>query len=597
MQDDPAPGFPLSDDRRRMSIDPTLQRVLFISGLVLTVVAVLMGLYSAIICCLAVGLIAIATPCVARVFQNLRVPPLVAHACVLIVAVAVALTFLLAYPAWQRQAVMFVVHAGELGDRVLGATESVDADLSGADHSAEFDQASETLSAHVSGIRERVDSFTRAGFGARFVFFLQFVAMLAGVLFMQLAIVSRLPARALPVGDSPPMAAERPQSLGHRLRIASLTRLIKALIIALLAGVGFAIAGLDTWFFIFGCVLVVALFTRLGPYVALILALLAVPTAASWSWSGAVALVTVIAMFAAEKRLHWYLVLVPAIRAGGLPREMYVGSRERHRRGIGFGWIFMFLKLLITAVVISALIYGGLFIANQLMSETEQDQLLNHAETIWRENPGAAVEDYEQLLALNPGNRKALMGLVRCHVGQEDFVAADARAEDVGQWPPTPSTPGSLREALDAKILLIYNKVTPPPVHDPAEGYRYVLEALDGRPEAGEFVAAAEKLAALEPESPQANWFAAQGNFMAENHDAAVTWATKGLTIDDRYPGLHAVLAKVHSQRGETAAARTACEAELAIDPDNAEMSVLLEELSEPSEPLEPLEPLEPMEP
>ena len=597
MQDDPAPGFPLSDDRRRMSIDPTLQRVLFISGLVLTVVAVLMGLYSAIICCLAVGLIAIATPCVARVFQNLRVPPLVAHACVLIVAVAVALTFLLAYPAWQRQAVMFVVHAGELGDRVLGATESVDADLSGADHSAEFDQASETLSAHVSGIRERVDSFTRAGFGARFVFFLQFVAMLAGVLFMQLAIVSRLPARALPVGESPPMAAERPQSLGHRLRIASLTRLIKALIIALLAGVGFAIAGLDTWFFIFGCVLVVALFTRLGPYVALILALLAVPTAASWSWSGAVALVTVIAMFAAEKRLHWYLVLVPAIRAGGLPREMYVGSRERHRRGIGFGWIFMFLKLLITAVVISALIYGGLFIANQLMSETEQDQLLNHAETIWRENPGAAVEDYEQLLALNPGNRKALMGLVRCHVGQEDFVAADARAEDVGQWPPTPSTPGSLREALDAKILLIYNKVTPPPVHDPAEGYRYVLEALDGRPEAGEFVAAAEKLAALEPESPQANWFAAQGNFMAENHDAAVTWATKGLTIDDRYPGLHAVLAKVHSQRGETAAARTACEAELAIDPDNAEMSVLLEELSEPSEPLEPLEPLEPMEP
>ena len=591
MQDDPAPGFPLSDDRRRMSIDPTLQRVLFISGLVLTVVAVLMGLYSAIICCLAVGLIAIATPCVARVFQNLRVPPLVAHACVLIVAVAVALTFLLAYPAWQRQAVMFVVHAGELGDRVLGATESVDADLSGADHSAEFDQASETLSAHVSGIRERVDSFTRAGFGARFVFFLQFVAMLAGVLFMQLAIVSRLPARALPVGDSPPMAAERPQSLGHRLRIASLTRLIKALIIALLAGVGFAIAGLDTWFFIFGCVLVVALFTRLGPYVALILALLAVPTAASWSWSGAVALVTVIAMFAAEKRLHWYLVLVPAIRAGGLPREMYVGSRERRRRGIGFGWIFMFLKLLITAVVISALIYGGLFIANQLMSETEQDQLLNHAETIWRENPGAAVEDYEQLLALNPGNRKALMGLVRCHVGQEDFVAADARAEDVGQWPPTPSTPGSLREALDAKILLIYNKVTPPPVHDPAEGYRYVLEALDGRPEAGEFVAAAEKLAA---ESPQANWFAAQGNFMAENHDAAVTWATKGLTIDDRYPGLHAVLAKVHSQRGETAAARTACEAELAIDPDNAEMSVLLEELSEPSEPLEPLEPMEP---
>ncbi|MFM1549306.1 MAG: hypothetical protein ACKJSG_07925 [Lentisphaeria bacterium] len=594
MQDDPAPGFPLSDDRRRMSIDPTLQRVLFISGLVLTVVAVLMGLYSAIICCLAVGLIAIATPCVARVFQNLRVPPLVAHACVLIVAVAVALTFLLAYPAWQRQAVMFVVHAGELGDRVLGATESVDADLSGADHSAEFDQASETLSAHVSGIRERVDSFTRAGFGARFVFFLQFVAMLAGVLFMQLAIVSRLPARALPVGDSPPMAAERPQSLGHRLRIASLTRLIKALIIALLAGVGFAIAGLDTWFFIFGCVLVVALFTRLGPYVALILALLAVPTVASWSWSGAVALVTVIAMFAAEKRLHWYLVLVPAIRAGGLPREMYVGSRERRRRGIGFGWIFMFLKLLITAVVISALIYGGLFIANQLMSETEQDQLLNHAETIWRENPGAAVEDYEQLLALNPGNRKALMGLVRCHVGQEDFVAADARAEDVGQWPPTPSTPGSLREALDAKILLIYNKVTPPPVHDPAEGYRYVLEALDGRPEAGEFVAAAEKLAALEPESPQANWFAAQGNFMAENHDAAVTWATKGLTIDDRYPGLHAVLAKVHSQRGETAAARTACEAELAIDPDNAEMSVLLEELSEPSEPLEPLEPMEP---
>ena len=594
MQDDPAPGFPLSDDRRRMSIDPTLQRVLFIAGLVLTVVAVLMGLYSAIICCLAVGLIAIATPCVARVFQNLRVPPLVAHACVLVVAIAVALALLLAYPSWQRQAVMFVVHAGELGDRVLGATESVDADLSGADHSAEFDQASETLSAHVSGIRERVDSFTRAGFGARFVFFLQFVAMLAGVLFMQLAIVSRLPARALPVGESPPMAAERPQSLGHRLRIASLTRLIKALIIALLAGVGFAIAGLDTWFFIFGCVLVVALFTRLGPYVALILALLAVPTAASWSWSGAVALVTVIAMFAAEKRLHWYLVLVPAIRAGGLPREMYVGSRERRRRGIGFGWIFMFLKLLITAVVISALIYGGLFIANQLMSETEQDQLLNHAETIWRENPGAAVEDYEQLLALNPGNRKALMGLVRCHVGQEDFVAADARAEDVGQWPPTPSTPGSLREALDAKILLIYNKVTPPPVHDPVEGYRYVLEALDGRPEAGEFVAAAEKLAALEPESPQANRFAAQGNFMAENHDAAVTWATKGLTIDDRYPGLHAVLAKVHSQRGETAAARTACEAELAIDPDNAEMSVLLEELSEPPEPLEPLEPLEP---
>ena len=597
MQDDPASGFPLPDDRRRMSIDPTLQRVLFIAGLVLTVVAVLMGLYSAIICCLAVGLIAIAAPRVVRVFENLQAPPLVAHACVLVVAIAVALALLLAYPAWQRQAVMFVVHAGELGERVLGATESVEADLSGADHSAEFDQASETLSAHVSGIRERVDSFTRAGFGARFVFFLQFVAMLAGVLFMQLAIVSRLPPRARPVGESPPTVAERPQSLGHRLSIASLTRLIKALIIAVLAGVGFAIAALDTWFFIFGCVLVVALFTRLGPYVALILALLAVPTAASWSWSGAVALVTVIAMFAAEKRLHWYLVLVPAIRAGGLPREMYVGSRERRRRGIGFGWVFMFLKLLITAVVISALIYGGLFIANQLMSETEQDQLLNHAETIWRENPGAAVEDYEQLLTLNPDNRKALMGLVRCHVGQEDFVAADARAEDVGQWPPTPSTPGSLREALDAKILLIYNKVTPPPVHDPAEGYRYVLEALDGRPEAGEFVAAAEKLAALEPESPQAHRFAAQGNFMAENHDAAVTWATKGLTIDDRYPGLHAVLAKVHSQRGETAAARTACEAELAIDPDNAEMSVLLEELSEPSEPSEPLEPMEPMEP
>ena len=44
MQDDPASGSPFPDDQRRTSIDPPLQRILFIAGLVLAVVSVLMGL-------------------------------------------------------------------------------------------------------------------------------------------------------------------------------------------------------------------------------------------------------------------------------------------------------------------------------------------------------------------------------------------------------------------------------------------------------------------------------------------------------------------------------------------------------------------------
>jgi Flp pilus assembly protein TadD len=69
------------------------------------------------------------------------------------------------------------------------------------------------------------------------------------------------------------------------------------------------------------------------------------------------------------------------------------------------------------------------------------------------------------------------------------------------------------------------------------------------------------------PDRPGSHYYAAAGNFLRGNLDAAQAAATYALTLDPQFARARNLLGAIAASRGDTTAARSAFEAALALDP------------------------------
>jgi hypothetical protein len=587
---EPIVGIPVSSDGE---VDPDMPRLptqvrffMLAVAAVLAGVGLVCGLYTAIAFAIVGCVLAAAIVRMTRELHRMKVPPPVTYIGLAGAIGGVALVLMLVYPTWQSQAVTYIINLGEVGSKVVGAIHEVGADF--ADQGEVLSDAGNVVDEQMTNIGTAAAARLEIPIERRALLFLQFMLVFVAVLLLLIVFVSMVP-EVKPVEDgSKSNLSQRFAGWIRRLNTACFMRFLKALLVAGLAGIGFAVATHDTAFFIFGIVLIVALVTRYGPNIGLVLAGLMIPVAASWVWAGVVTFVTLLAMVAAEKRLHWYLVLVPAIKAGGLPREVYARSRQPRSSRRILRWVLWPIELILLLAVFAVVGYVVLFVFNNNTAVTQRKYTINAVAALPEERVSEVVPMYLQLLKTDANDRIVRMELVKAYCATGDYVAAVDQAINVAEWKLT--HPGdSWRARLDGKLLdlLQMQSVTN---YDPMEGYVFVLEHVGEQPSDADLLSIADTLVLVEPGSVVAHLYAARRALVAEANAAAVSWADRGLSLDVGFEGLNSVKARAYAALGETEGALAACAAELEVDPDNEVMQKLQTDLRADQRPKETID-------
>jgi predicted PurR-regulated permease PerM len=558
-------------------------------GLLLIVGAIFVNRSVAILSLAVAFVVAAAIPLLVVELRRARMHRLAATGLLFGIAVIVAQLLLFAlYPAWQGKLAGYAINLVTLGEKVMekvnpseGGTaptfgnEVVDETLRDARESANAmrRQTVDTFEKHRRVIAQRVHDATEIAFTRRLMLAFQFALFLAGLCAIQYCFPEPEPV-------APSADPNAPAPRGHLRRAlcsACVVRITKGFIIGAVAAIGYGVGGINTWLFIAGVAMFLAIISSAAPAVATVMALIMVPLASSWQWAlGAVA-VTCLLLVAAEKRLHWYLVVMPGIKGGRLPAAFYKRQRPvaTVRRSSSPGRMLMGIFSLCLHVAILGALALAVYVGYQGASASaDRTRALAEARSQQRaKNYSQAIEAYEAILADQPNSRAAIRGLAQSYASNGNLTQALKYADQFAEWQPAPvpSTADPIA-FLRYKIGDLMGWIEKPGLSKHL-AHQEILSVAERSGEG--LFQITERLLELDPKNLRAH--AALASAAVENDDweAAEEWARKGIAIDATYPGLHAALARALYHKDDLEGTIEAASHELEIDPENGLIEAL----------------------
>ncbi len=346
------------------------------------------------------------------------------------------------------------------------------------------------------------------------------------------------------------------------------SRLAKAVVLVVLTGGGLQMAGVTAVWFVAGGVLVLALVVRSVAIFVLIAVIPMVPWGAEWMKAGGIALGTCVVLYFAEKKLHWYLYLRPALASGLILPETH-GGEEGHATRSLVGGIWKTVRLATSAALL--VVTAGLLwvFIPAFLQKREQQQAVMKAAAMLESNALQATAELLKLAERYPDAPETLLELTKAYWLTGDTNKAMQYAESYAKWEPKP-VDGDWR-AKWYRQLLAQLKMDQP-TFNRAEGYEFLLRQdkstleVPSKPRR----ALAEKIIALNPDSLIALAILANECLMSNETDKVIEYAGRGARLNPRDPAWHQMLADAYLQKKEYARAMAACDAALALNPDDS---------------------------
>lgn len=562
---------------------------LAIIGLLLIVGAVFVNRGVAVLSFIVAFIVAAAIPLLVVELRRARMHRLAATGILFGIAIILSQLLLFAvYPAWQgklaayagnivtlAQNVMKKVNSGDSGATPSFGNQVVDETLQDARETAEQLKRRTTAAVENSSrtFAQKVHDATEVVFFDRLMLALQFGLFLAGLCAIQYCFPE-----PEPVAANQDPQAPAPRGFWRRKMCAfCVVRVAKGLIIGVVAAIGFCVGGIKAWLFIAGLAMIIAVISAFAPQVAIILAALMIPLAGSWQWALGAVVVTAIFLFAAEKRLHWYLVVMPGVKGGRLPPAFYKRPRAvtTVRQGRSpFRFLFSALELCFSLALIGALA-GTIYIGYQgATTAAGRDKSLSDARSLHRaKNYRDSIAGYEAVLTQYPNNRGAIRGLAQSHAMNGNLSKAVDYAEDFATWqaPPPPATSDPvnfLRYKMGSALGWIEK-----PEYQRGLAYQEILSVAERDGE--QILQITDRLLKIDSRNLRAHAARAAAAVKNDDWEFAEEWAKKGIEIDASYPGLHASLAQALYAQEDVEGSIDAATAELEIDPDNGYIEAL----------------------
>ena len=563
---------------------------LAIGGLLLIIGAIFVNKYVAILSFAVAFVVAAAIPLIVVELRRARMHRLAATGLLFGIAVIVAQLLLFAvYPAWQGKLATYAVNLVSIGEMVM---EKVSPDEGGSAPTTGNDKVDETLRGardttnalrrdtvetwekHRRSIAQKIHDVTEVPFMRRLMLAFQFALFLLALCAIQYCFPE--PEPVAPSNDP-----NAPPPRGHLRRAicsACVVRITKGLIIGTVVAIGYGVGGINTWLFIAGIAMFLAIVSSSAPAVATVLALLMVPLAGSWQWAIGAVIVTLIFLIAAERRLHWYLVVMPGIKGGRLPPAFYPRQQRtvtKVKTGRSGGSMLIGLFSFLLHVAILSALAGVIYIGYQGFTDSaEREELMREARGHHlNKNYTQSIAGYQAVRDQYPNYRGAIRGLAQSHAMNDNIPKAMEYAEEFAKWqaPPKPA-PADFVNFTRYHIGQLMGHSEKP------EFQRHLVhqEILSAAVNTGqEIFQVTERLLELDPNNVRAHAALATAAVKNEDWEAAEDWAKKGIEVDPRYPGLHAALAHALYKRGDLDGTIDAASKELEIDPENGLIEAL----------------------
>ncbi|MFT5130324.1 MAG: putative PurR-regulated permease PerM [Rhodothermales bacterium] len=560
-------------------------------GLLLIVGAIFVNRGAAILSFVVAFVVAAAIPLLVVELRRARMHRLAATGMLLGIAVIVAQLLLFAlYPAWQGKLATYsgnlvtlaktvmdkINTTGESGGNTTFDNHTVDETLRDARETATKVKRKTTgfVEDNSRDFVQRVHNATEIVFFDRLLLALQFSLFLVGLCAIQYCFPEPEPVAA----NADPQAPAPRGYWRRKVCAFCLVRTAKGLIIAAVTAIGLCVGGINTWFFIAGLAMVIAIISSFAPPVAIVLAIVMIPLAASWQWALGAVIVTALLLVAAEKRLHWYLVVMPGIQGGHLPPAFYKKPKRAVttiRQGRSPGRLLFGALELCFSLALIAVLAGTVYIGYQgATAAAERDKALVDARNQHRDKDYAkSIAAYEAVRVQHPNNRAAILGLAQSHAMKGNMSKGLEYAEDFATWQPSPAPDTSdpvnfLRHKMGSALGWIEL-----PQYQRGLAYEQLLSVAE---RSGEHILQiTERLLRLDERNLRAH--SARASAAVENSDweSAADWARKGIEIDDAYPGFHGFLARALYAQDDLEGCVNAADLEIKIDPENGIIEAL----------------------
>ena len=486
-----------------------------------------------------------------------------------IAAVMYFLILFAAQPLWQKNQKQFTN-----GIKVLTAwfDKSFDSEEEKAEN-GEKEAGDQAAPAAEGGITKFAGNLMQ-GFGEftemtrGFRIFLQLICFSAALLYLPILVVSVCPG----LGKSAEGKLEGFYAwLGagclkvlNRSGQFSLVRLVKALLIGFLTAIGLQLAGITAWWFIAGCVAVVALICNLSPLLAAFLGALML-LAAPNSTRGIVGLaLTTIVLVLAERRLHWYLYLMPMAKRYKLPPEM-LGQKRAGASGRLVAMLPSLMSILVV-VAIGYVVYE--FIQVQHAGVKRAEQMRVARQHLANANIEEAVASYQGLLEKNPDDQEAALGLLRAYLEADKSAEAMEQADRIAKW--QPAVISSPLARLRVYMADLMEQRSPRSV-DKLKGYKEILQDIENENKSELQRQLGDKILAAKPKSPWGYYAKAQASYHEGDYTDSLTEAERGLEQNSEMLRLLLVKARSHNELKQYDECVEVCDQILGIDPELSE--------------------------
>ncbi len=429
---------------------------------------------------------------------------------------------------------------------------------------AEPKQVNLEVSEKTQRVLDNVDEKLRFSAWQLFRTFLQLTFISIGVLLFPVLVVATTPGLGKAVRDDQRrgiMAWVGPGlfRIYHRIGQIGLTRTVKAFLITALCTIGMGVSGISSFWFISGVVFCFALVCNLSFVIAFILGGLMVPYAANWMYSGIGVLITVAVLFLAEKKLHWYLYLVPMAKRYKLPPEM-LGKTEGSRViGKAMKLIPHLVSLLVFAAV-GYLCWTMWDVSN--INSARRDDIRKATELVQEEKYDEAVKEMSAIVDKkypgHPNNIAVMYKILRARVQQGNYEKAMFVANALSTY--KTKQPTGFIPQMRHKITEILETENYKLGHTKEKPYVVVVKGIHNLNMPDELKTLGDKIVGIDPQNEWGYIALARSAFLKGNNDEASRLAKKGLEVEPEMPELVMIDAEARL------AARDYEGAEIAID-------------------------------
>lgn len=352
------------------------------------------------------------------------------------------------------------------------------------------------------------------------------------------------------------------------------SRVAKAAVVAVVAGIGLQLAGVTAPWFLAGCVLVFAIIFRTVPLLTVILAAPMIPWTGAWIKGAGIVAGTGVAMYFVEKQLHWYVYKRPALAAGMILPDVHGGEARGGGLGTIFGGAIMTVRIVI-ALACVGLIGGLLWVFVPTFQERGARQRdVQQGVTLAENNSPQATDELLKLAEKYPNEADVLLGLTKAYALAGNTSNAMHYAELYASWEPKPVEPKTPREKWYQRLMGYFP--TEPPSFNRAAGYEFILKQyreqetpIDARRDL------AAKVITLNPDSLTALNVLANEYMMRNEPDQAAEYAQRGVKLDPHGPGWHPILADIYLMKKDWTRVIAECDAQLALFPDDERIASL----------------------